>query len=210
MLFSVSLILNTNAESQIQVLSCTNQYGQEIPCGGTWIAVKDDGSRWLCTCTCDMNITSCVPLDESNTSTTTTNTYSAPSQQELDAYYNGQWSGYLFEQADKEFKKGLEDYNNGDCKAAAQHFKKAMAYMDNSIYTEYYNAATQCSGNNSTAQTTFPPTNTTPPPPPTTQPNNSTTTTSPNYTPRDRINSHSNNNDAMVVELETKNCMPVD
>lgn len=167
--------------AQIQSEGCYDSQGNFKPCGSTWSEVKD-GVPMTCYCNCALT----PPYDCSPTDGNNSNSYSssAPSQQELNDYYNGQWSGYLFEQADKEFKKGLEDYNNHDCKSAAQHFKKAMTFMDNNIYTEYYNAALQCD-NKPTQNTTTPSntnnttnTNTTTPPQNSTPSNTTTPTTS--------------------------------
>jgi tetratricopeptide (TPR) repeat protein len=113
-------------------------------CGEEFIATKSDGTKWKCQCTCDYpgQDLGCVQIIDGNT--TTNYVPSAPSQADLDAYYNAQWTGYLYEQADIEFKKGLKSFNAGKCDKAVKQFENAAKFADLEIYDDYLNAAKYC------------------------------------------------------------------
>lgn len=113
-------------------------------CGEEFIAIKADGTKWKCKCTCDYpgQDLGCVQIIDGNT--ITNYVPSAPSQADLDAYYNAQWTGYLYEQADIEFKKGLKSFNAGKCDKAVKQFENAAKFADLEIYDDYLIAAKYC------------------------------------------------------------------
>lgn len=113
-------------------------------CGDDIYVTKPDGTKWKCKCTCDYpgQDLGCVQITDGYT--ITNDIPAVPSQQDLDAYYNTQWTGYLYEQADIEFKKGLKSFNAGKCDKAVKQFENAAKFADLEIYDDYLNAAKYC------------------------------------------------------------------
>lgn len=136
-----------------EATGCFDQQGRLVACGQSFIAVKEDGSRWKCTCRCGgTSPYECVALDNSSSSSPVN---SGPTKEELDAYYNQQWTDQLSQQADIDFRKGMEAMKKGNCADAARHFNMARRMVSKKIYEDSYNAAIACK-DGTTAQQTNP------------------------------------------------------
>lgn len=178
-----ALILFSKAALQAQVVAgCFDQQGKPVGCGESFIAIKEDGSRWNCTCNCGgTSPYECVPLDNGNSYS---NTNSGPTQEELTAYYNQQWTDQLSQQADIDFRKGMEAMKAGNCEKAARHFNMARKMVSLKIYEDSYNAAIACKNGTQAQQNKPNPTNNQPPVIPQKPANSGNPTSSGN--PRDR------------------------
>jgi hypothetical protein len=69
-----------------------------------------------------------------------------PSKEELDAYYNRQWTDQLNQQADIEFRKGMKALQQGKCDKAARKLNMARKMVSLKIYEDAYQAALVCKG----------------------------------------------------------------
>ena len=140
---------NTVLRAQV-VAGCFDQQGKPVNCNESFVAVKEDGSRWQCTCTCGgTSPYQCVPLDNGNTSVPVN---TGPTQEELTAYYNQQWTNQLSQQADIDFRKGMEALKEGNCEKAARHFNMARKMVSMKIYEDSYNSAIACKNGTQTQQ----------------------------------------------------------
>lgn len=137
------LVLTSTSSLFSQVVAgCFDQQGRSVACGESFIAVKEDGSRWRCTCQCGGTTPyECVPLDQGGTAAPV---HSGPTQEELNAYYNQQWTDQLSQQADIDFRKGMDAMKEGNCAKAARHFNMARKMVSKKIYEDAYNAAMAC------------------------------------------------------------------
>lgn len=81
-----------------------------------------------------------------------TQVQSGPTQAELDAYYNQQWTDQLSQQADIDFRKGMEAFNKGNCEKAMRHFNMARKMVSRKIYEDSYQAAVACVNKGTVAQ----------------------------------------------------------
>lgn len=86
--------------------------------------------------------TTCPYYPKSDTEQTYVN--QGPTQQELDAYYNQQWSDQLSQQADIDFRKGMDAFKAGNCDKAVRHLNMARKMVSLKIYEDAYQAAVAC------------------------------------------------------------------
>lgn len=94
--------------------------------------------------------TTCPYYPKSDTEQTYVN--QGPTQQELDAYYNQQWTDQLSQQADIDFRKGMKAFNEGNCEKAVRHLNMARKMVSLKIYEDAYQAAVACKEKGTLAQ----------------------------------------------------------